>query len=112
MDPTAVLTIGVTHAPYRRTLDAMTADGVPLLMAGHTHGGQLCLPWVGTLVTNCDLPRQQARGLSRWTAPGGEESWLHVSAGIGTSPFTPVRFACRPEATLLTLRPTTGCTPT
>ena len=112
VDPTAVLTIGVTHAPYRRTLDAMTADGVPLLMAGHTHGGQLCLPWVGTLVTNCDLPRQQARGLSRWTAPGGEESWLHGSAGIGTSPFTPVRFACRPEATLLNLSPTTGCTPT
>ncbi len=102
-DPAAV-TLGVTHAPYRRVLDAMARDGVSLLLAGHTHGGQLCLPWFGTLVTNCDVPRSQARGLSRWPAgPGRPPAWLHVSAGLGTSPYTPVRFACRPEATLLTL---------
>jgi uncharacterized protein len=104
-DPAAVLTIGVTHAPYLRVLDAMSGDGARLLLAGHTHGGQLCLPLFGTLVTNCDLPRQHARGLSRWAAPGGQETWLHVSAGVGTSPYAPVRFSCRPEATLLTLTP-------
>jgi predicted MPP superfamily phosphohydrolase len=99
--PTAgAVPIGVTHAPYRRVLDAMAADQLPLILAGHTHGGQLCVPGIGALVTNCDLPRRQARGLSRWG-----ESWLHVSAGAGTSPYTPVRFACRPEATLLTLLP-------
>ncbi|WP_432513792.1 metallophosphoesterase [Kineococcus sp. SYSU DK001] len=100
----ADLTIGVTHAPYRRTLDAMTADGAGLLIAGHTHGGQLCVPGVGALVTNCDLPRAQASGLSRWSA-AGHDAWLHVSAGLGTSPYAPVRFACRPEATLLELVP-------
>jgi predicted MPP superfamily phosphohydrolase len=107
----ATLTVGVTHAPYRRVLDAMTADGADLLLAGHTHGGQLCLPGLGALVTNCDLPRRQARGVSAWHAVDGGEgggagrgrSTLHVSAGLGTSPFTPVRFACRPEASLLTL---------
>lgn len=94
----ADLTIGVTHAPYRRILDPMAADGYQLLLAGHTHGGQLCVPGYGALVTNCDLPRTQVKGLSHWAG-----SWLHVSAGLGASPYAPVRFACPPEATLLTL---------
>jgi uncharacterized protein len=106
-DASADLAIAVTHAPYRRVLDAMVADGFPLVLAGHTHGGQLCLPGVGALVTNCDLPRRQAKGLSRWSN-GGRASLLHVSAGLGTSPFAPVRFACPPEATLLTLVPRDG----
>jgi uncharacterized protein len=104
-DPDAAVTIGVTHAPYRRVLDSMSADGAQLLLAGHTHGGQLCLPGIGTLVTNCDLPRRQARGVSRWPVTERPDAWLHVCAGIGTSPYTPVRFACRPEACLLTLVP-------
>jgi predicted MPP superfamily phosphohydrolase len=79
-------------------LDAMAADGADLVLAGHTHGGQLCVPGVGALVTNCDLPRSQAKGLSEHHG-----SALHVSAGLGASPYAPVRFACRPEATLLTL---------
>jgi len=61
-DSTADLRLGVAHAPYRRVLDAMAADGADLLLAGHTHGGQVCLPRFGALVTNCDLPRSQAKG--------------------------------------------------
>ncbi len=100
-----VPTVGVTHAPYRRVLDAMAGEGAALVLAGHTHGGQLRLPGAGALVTNCDLPRRQARGVSTWRAPDadGVPAALHVSAGLGTSPYTPVRFACRPEASLLTL---------
>ncbi len=99
--------IGVTHAPYLRVLDQMARDGHDVVLAGHTHGGQLRLPGRGALVTNCDLDTARARGLhrhpadSRPTQPGS--SWLHVSAGLGTSPYAPVRFCCRPEATLLTL---------
>jgi len=103
-DDTAVLAIGVAHAPYLRVLDQFTADGYQLLLAGHTHGGQLALPVKGALVTNCDLDTRRVKGLSQHTA-GGRTSWLHVSAGLGTSPYAPVRFCCRPEATLLTLRP-------
>jgi predicted MPP superfamily phosphohydrolase len=109
-DPSADLTVGVMHAPYQRVLDAMSADGARLLIAGHTHGGQVCVPFYGALVTNCDLDRERAKGVSRWPSygPGFDDSWLHVSAGLGTSPYAPIRFACRPEATLLTLAPKPG----
>jgi uncharacterized protein len=132
----AALTVGVTHAPYQRVLDPMVADGASLVIAGHTHGGQLAVPFYGALVTNCDLPTDRVKGLSRWWPGAGaayagvpgwhqrlhrwgearlrgsdgaeyrpprDAAWLHVSAGLGTSPYAPLRFACRPEATLLTL---------
>ncbi len=106
-DPATDVRIGVTHAPYLRVLDRFARDGCDLIFAGHTHGGQLRLPGKGALVTNCDLDTARARGLHRHPAgarAGAEHAaWLHVSAGLGTSPFAPVRFCCRPEATLLTL---------
>jgi predicted MPP superfamily phosphohydrolase len=92
--------IGVTHTPQRALLRAYARDGHALVLAGHTHGGQLRVPAAGPLVTNCDLQRRRARGLT-----SGEGGWLHVSAGLGTSPYLPVRFCCRPEATLLDLVP-------
>ncbi|MGQ0464805.1 MAG: metallophosphoesterase [Sporichthyaceae bacterium] len=103
LDPAVDLSFGLLHAPYMRVLDAMAADGQQLLIAGHTHGGQLRVPFYGALVTNSDLPPQYARGLHRYPAPTGESPWLHVSAGLGTSPYAPVRICCRPEASLLTL---------
>ena len=101
----AEITLGVTHAPYLRALDAMAADGLPVILAGHTHGGQLCIPGYGALVTNCDLDTARVKGLHTHTAPNARTSYLHVSAGCGTSRFAPVRFACPPEASLLTLAP-------
>ena len=106
-DPSAGLRMGVAHAPYLRVLDRFAADGHDLVLAGHTHGGQLRVPFKGALVTNCDLEPARARGLHRHPAdscpddPGS--AWLHVSAGAGTSPYAVARFACRPEATLLRL---------
>lgn len=106
-DPDADLRLGVTHAPYLRVLDQLAADGYDAVLAGHTHGGQVCLPRVGALTTNCDLEPARAKGLHRHPAasrPGDPGSaWLHVSAGLGTSPYARIRVACRPEATLLTL---------
>jgi predicted MPP superfamily phosphohydrolase len=90
--------LGITHTPQRALLRSFARDGHALVLAGHTHGGQLRLPGAGALVTNCDLPRWRARGLTC-----GEGGWLHVSAGLGSSPYLPVRFCCRPEATLLEL---------
>ena len=128
--PRDMVGVAVTHTPMRSLLDALAGDGHRLLLAGHTHGGQLRLPVAGALVTNCDLPRSRARGLSRWgdgdtaggtasgnaggtdrdrasdkdgDTDGGTAAWLHVSAGLGQSPYLPVRLLCRPEATLLEL---------
>ncbi|MEJ2869570.1 metallophosphoesterase [Actinomycetospora sp. OC33-EN08] len=94
-----VLRLGLTHSPEPRVLDGFAADGYDLVLAGHTHGGQLCLPGYGALVTNCGIDRSRVKGPSRW----GSHLRLHVSAGLGTSPWAPARFCCRPEATLLEL---------
>lgn len=98
-DPDSVVRIGVAHSPEPRVLDGFAGDGYDLVLAGHTHGGQVRIPGVGALVTNCGIDRSRARGLSRW----GSTMQLHVSAGLGNNPYMPVRFCCRPEATLLTL---------
>lgn len=99
-DTAAVARIALVHAPYRAALDLLVEAGYRVVLAGHTHGGQVRLPLVGALVANCDLPLDRARGASRWGP-----AWLHVSPGLGTSRYAPVRFACRPEATLLHLTP-------
>lgn len=94
--------IGVAHAPYQRVLDYFTDADADIIFAGHTHGGQICIPGYGALVTNCDLPTWRARGLTVWEN-NGKSVPLNVSAGIGASRFAPIRIACRPEAVLVTL---------
>lgn len=97
-------TIGVTHAPYIAPLNVFAKDGADALFAGHTHGGQICLPGGRALVTNCDLPVAQARGLSSWDYEGRAIP-LHVSGGVGTSIYAPARLFCAPEASVVTLLP-------
>ena len=107
-DESADLRVGLMHSPEPRVMDRFAADGYEMLFAGHTHGGQLCVPGFGALVTNCGIDRARVRGLSmhpRAAADHGKTAWLHVSGGLGTSPWAPVRVGCRPEATLLTLTP-------
>lgn len=125
LDTSADLTLGLTHAPYTRVLDQFAALGTDLVLAGHTHGGQVGVPGYGALVTNCDLPSWRASGLQAW--PGVHPSltdapvvpwhrlrpqpqglstcdmWVNISAGLGTSPYAPIRLFTRPEASLLTL---------
>jgi predicted MPP superfamily phosphohydrolase len=98
------LRVAVIHAPYQRVLDHFTDDGADLLLAGHTHGGQLCIPGYGARVANCDIPTWRAKGLNDWSS-NGRTTPVNVSGGIGTSRFAPVRIACKPEAVLLTLTP-------
>ena len=88
----------VMHSPDSAPETA--ALGYDLMVAGHTHGGQVCLPGVGALVTNCSLPARLVSGMIRVG-----DAVMSVSPGLGTSKFAPFRFFCRPEATLLELHP-------
>lgn len=110
-DPDADVRLGITHAPYLRVLDQFAADGYDGIVAGHTHGGQICLPGGRALATNCDLEPERAKGLHRHPASSAADdpgsAFLHVSGGLGTSPYAPVRLSCKPEAALLTLVPQT-----
>lgn len=98
--------LGVSHAPYRRVLDSLALQGTDVILSGHTHGGQIRLPKMGAIVTNTDISRKYSRGLYDWVStPGDTSTKLHVSAGLGTSPFAPVRLFCRPEVSLLRVCP-------
>ena len=90
--------IAVMHSPD--SLPEAVACGYPFVVAGHTHGGQVRMPFVGALVTNSHLPRRVASGLFRMG-----DALVHVSPGLGTGKYAPFRFLCRPEATLLELVP-------
>jgi len=100
-DAGAEVRIGVLHSPEPSLLGCFAADGYDLVLAGHTHGGQVRLPFGPALVTNCGIDRSRARWLHRWD----DHMYFHVCAGLGTNPYMPIRFCCRPEATVLTLLP-------
>lgn len=89
--------LAVMHSPD--SLPEAVASGYAFVVAGHTHGGQVRMPFVGALVTNSQLPRRVASGLFRMG-----DTLVHVSPGLGTNKFAPFRFLCPPEATLLVLR--------
>jgi uncharacterized protein len=88
----------VMHSPD--SVPETAALGYDFMVAGHTHGGQVCLPGVGALVTNCSLPARLVSGMIRVG-----DAVVSVSPGLGTSKYAPFRFFCRPEATLLELYP-------
>ena len=92
------LRIGLMHAPD--VVAEFALAGFDLMVAGHTHGGQVRFPLIGAVVTNSSLPNELAMGLHRVGS-----SWLHVSPGLGHGMFSPIRFLTRPEATLLKLVP-------
>ncbi len=96
----ADLSLALLHSPEPRVLEKFAADGYQLSLSGHTHGGQLCLPFKvagsRSIVTNCGIDRVRAEGLHRFG-----EMYMHVSNGLGTSKFVPFRVFCRPSATLL-----------
>lgn len=100
-DPSAAVRIGAMHSPEPWLLTRFAADDYDLVLAGHTHGGQLRIPFGPALITNCGIDRARAR----WLHPWDDHMWFHVCAGLGTNPYTRIRFACRPEASLLTLVP-------
>jgi uncharacterized protein len=90
--------LALVHSPD--PAPELAAFGWNVILTGHTHGGQVRMPFVGALVTNSQLPTKLAMGLSMLPP-----AVMHVSPGLGTSKFAPFRFLCRPEATILELVP-------
>jgi predicted MPP superfamily phosphohydrolase len=89
----------LVHTP-ELTDDAANA-GVQLYLCGHTHGGQICLPIAGPVVTNASCARRYTRGA--W-ANGRLKGY--TSSGLGCS-VVPVRYFCPPEIAVIELRSTT-----
>jgi uncharacterized protein len=93
--PPAAFNILLVHTPELYAEAA--AAGINLYLCGHTHGGQIRLPWIGAILLNAACPRSYAYG-----------KWLHnglmgyTSPGLGCS-LLPVRFNCAPELTLIEL---------
>jgi len=94
------LHLALAHGPDFALSPDVHAD---LLLAGHTHGGQVRLPFVGPLVTLTRIPRAWASGLT----PLGPGRALVVSAGIGMERglAPPLRFLCPPEIVIIDVRP-------
>ncbi len=99
-DPDA-LGVAVIHSPD--PAPELVALGYRLILAGHTHGGQVRFPIVGAVLTNSHMPNRLAVGLLRLPP-----AVMHISPGLGQGKFAPFRFLCRPEATVLDLVPADG----
>ena len=93
------LRLALTHSPYMRVLEGYADLGADLILAGHTHGGQVRVPLFGAIANNTDIPRKYSKGMHTWQIwRQGASPKLHVSAGLGTSKYAPIRFSCRTEA--------------
>ena len=97
-NPDADLSLALLHSPEPRVLSEFERDGYQLSLSGHTHGGQLCLPGSRALVTNCGIDRERVQGLHDFG-----RMKMHVSNGLGTSKFVPLRLFCRPSMRLATV---------
>ena len=86
----------LAHTP--EVIERREALGADLILSGHTHGGQVRLPWIGALVTRTRLSRKFSRGVFRLDGTA-----LVITSGIGATRLG-VRFWCPPEMTLWVLR--------
>jgi predicted MPP superfamily phosphohydrolase len=90
----------LSHNPDVAEENEFLASGyrVDLMLSGHTHGGQVRLPGIGTPVTNSVYGQKYAAGLV-----DGPVCPVYVSRGLGMTAM-PIRFACRPEIAVIELR--------
>lgn len=95
-EPGADLRILLCHFP--QAIDRLEPGAFQLVLAGHLHDGQICVPWPGGRRRLAHMGWRYERG-NVYRRPAGV---LHVSPGLGTT-FVPFRFLARPEATLIRL---------
>ena len=86
----------LAHSP--KAFEYSRESSVDLQLSGHTHGGQICLPFIGPLIWRDKIERKYSQGLFH-----ENNTFLYVTRGIGTV-YIPFRFFCPPEITVITLR--------
>lgn len=95
--------IVVVHSPGPNPVGQAVAQSADLVIAGHTHGGQIRLPFIGAIWSPVDgFFSRTAYGLRQL-----DNGFLFTTRGLGTSVW-PLRFWCPPEVAVLTLRPASG----
>ncbi len=94
--PEHVFKILLVHSP--EMLQEASEAGFDLYLCGHTHAGQICLPWLGPVIRNAACPRRFLSGQWRYKELQG-----YTSSGVGAS-LLPVRFQCPPEVTVIRLK--------
>ena len=95
--PDADADLRLVLAHYPDVFDGAPADATGLVLSGHLHGGQICLPWPTGRVRLSQLGEEYADGVYQ-----REALTMHVSRGVGTT-FVPFRFFARPEVSILEL---------
>lgn len=97
--PDTAFVIYLAHSPDG--IGDISRWGADLYLAGHTHGGQVALPFYGAVWTASRHGKRFERGLHRERG-----TWLYINRGIGMEAVLPkVRFLARPEITVIELRP-------
>jgi uncharacterized protein len=80
----------LVHTPDRYM--ELAEVGADMVFCGHTHGGQICAPFYGPIMTRSLAPRQMAYGLNSWNG-----TMFYTTRGVGSSRLSRPRFLCRPE---------------
>jgi predicted MPP superfamily phosphohydrolase len=90
------LVLCITHTPDRKLLSEICSNGADIVLCGHTHGGQVRIPGIGAIITGANINRKYASGLFYFN-----EFVLYTSRGLGEGRYSPFRFYCQPEATVI-----------
>ncbi len=90
--------ICITHTPDMDMMVELVKRGIDIILCGHTHGGQVRLPGVGALLTGSKIKARFASGLFYF-----RDFVLYTSRGLGEGRYSPFRFYCQPEASLISI---------
>ena len=86
----------LTHTPDMKLIAGLASRGADIVLCGHTHGGQIRLPKIGALISGCKIKTKYACGLFYF-----KNFILYITRGLGEGRYSPFRFYCHPEASLI-----------